>query len=80
MNGLFSGIRGVISAYLQDIHEPMEFMTKVMPTMINFFLFGAMGGSLLGMVWVAVANANPASQNTHTALFGPCWDRALSRA
>ena len=73
VNGLFSGIRGVISAYLQDIHEPVEFMTKVMPTMINFFLFGAMGGSLLGMVWVAVANANPASQNTHTALFGPCW-------
>ena len=42
VNGLFSGIRGVISAYLQDIHEPVEFMTKVMPTMINFFLFGAM--------------------------------------
>ena len=29
-----------------------------MPTMINFFLFGAMGGSILGLVWIAIANAD----------------------
>ena len=72
VNGLFSGIRGVISAYLQDIHEPMEFLKEVMPTMINFFLFGAMGGSILGMVWIAVANSDVANANSAFALFGPC--------
>lgn len=49
VNGLFSGIRGVISAYLQDIHEPAEFMKEVMPTMVNFFLFGAMGSTAAKM-------------------------------
>ena len=71
VNGLFSGIRGVISAYLQDIHDPMEFMKDVMPTMINFFLFGAMGGSVLAMVWVAIVNSDPSSENSTIALFGP---------
>ena len=71
VNGLFSGIRGVISAYLQDIHDPMEFMKDVMPTMINFFLFGAMGGSILAMVWVAIVNSDPSNENSTIALFGP---------
>jgi len=71
VNGLFSGIRGVISAYLQDIHDPMEFIKDVMPTMINFFLFGAMGGSILAMVWVAIVNSDPSAENSPIALFGP---------
>jgi len=71
VNGLFSGIRGVITAYLQDIHDPMEFMRDVMPTMINFFLFGAMGGSVIAMVWVAIVNSDPSSENSTIALFGP---------
>lgn len=75
VKGLFSGIRGVISAYLQDIHDPVEFMTQVMPTMINFFLFGGMGGSMLGLCWVAVANSDPdpTTHNSHMALFGASW-------
>ena len=73
VNGLFSGIRGVISAYLQDIHEPAEFMKEVMPTMINFFLFGAMGGSIFGMVWVAVSSASSLGPGHAFTLFGPCW-------
>ena len=63
---------GVISAaYLQDIHTPAEFMKDVMPTMIDSFLFGAMGGSIIGMVWVAVCNADESTTNTAFALFGP---------
>ena len=31
---------------------------SILPTMINFFLFGAMGGSIFGMVRVAIANAD----------------------
>ena len=72
INGLFSGIRGVISAYLQDIHDPAEFRARVQPLMINCFLFGAMGGSIVGMVWVAVVNAIPGAENSTIALFGPC--------
>ena len=71
VNGLFSGIRGVISAYLQDIHDPAEFITDVLPTMINVFLFGAMGGSVIAMVFVAIVNSDPSSKDSTTALFGP---------
>ena len=71
VNGLFSGSRGVISAYLQDIHELVEFQTKVLPIMINYFLFGAMGGSIIGLVWTSVANAVPGAANSAFAVFGP---------
>lgn len=58
-------------AYLQDIHDPMEFMREVMPTLINVFLFGGMGGAIIAMVWVAVMNSDPsAEQNSPLALFG----------
>jgi MFS family permease len=53
VNGLFGGIKGVISAFLQDIYEPLEFR-KMMPTMINAFMFGAMGGSVIGLAWMAI--------------------------
>ena len=44
-----------------------------MPRFVMVILFGAMGGSVLGFVWVAIANAIPGKANTTVALFGPAW-------
>lgn len=73
VNGLAGGSRPVVGAYLQDIHEPLEYQTKVLPQVIMVALFGMMGGSILGMFWSSVSNAIPGNENSLISLFGPVW-------
>ena len=47
LNGLFGGTKGVVQAYIQDIHEPAEF-AKLQPVIMMAFIFGAAAGGLIG--------------------------------